>query len=106
MKPLRKPTFNWVGNDSVPPFNPIQTLDVSCYHCGRTTRLPAPAIVDADRDMWRERYESLMGALNQAVADCRLRHGDDPMRQDFAAWLLKVRKKYNIPEEGEEWKRP
>ena len=86
------------------PFELMRTMDCDCYHCGRSTRHVLEYAEDEETRYWRERSETLMGKLNQAVADCRARFGDDPMSIMFIEELLKIRTLFGL-DEGEEWKR-
>jgi rRNA maturation protein Nop10 len=102
-KPLSR-AVKWIQKgDSLSP-DRMQVLDVNCRCCGNRTRIPAPTIIDAAERYWRERYERLMGSLNEVVARCHVKHGTDPMRQDFQKWLIALREKLGM-EDGEEWKK-
>jgi hypothetical protein len=104
--PIRRPSLSWKqAGDSLSPGR-LQTVDADCCHCGRRMYFPAPTIIDAAERHWRERYEALLGSLNEVVAKCHVKHGTDPMREDFQGWLIEIRKQLKIAEEGEEWKSP
>lgn len=104
-EPLKRRSVEWkqVGDS----FNPqrMQIVDVDCYHCGKRTSVPGPAIIDAAEKHWRERYESLLGHMNQAIADCRSTFGDDPMSEMFVRRLIALRKKYgtSASDSDESW---
>ena len=79
--------------------DPIRIVDIPCFHCRRTTRFLAPDIVSKEVDFWRDRYERLLGSLNDAVKECQTVFGDDPMRQKFVRDLLAIRALINQPKE-------
>lgn len=104
MKPLKRHRMGIVSRSDLPPYEPICSLTTECAWCGKSTRNLAPPIIDEAVDMWREKYEHLMGSLNEVIAECHLKHGTDPMREDFVKWLMSVRQEMGIDQEGEEWK--
>ena len=105
-EPRRRLSMAWrQTGDSLSPTK-VQTVDADCCHCGRRMYFAAPSIIDAAERHWRERYERLLGQLNDAVARCHVKHGTDPMREDFQQWLIDIRAQLKIAEEGEEWKLP
>lgn len=89
--------FTWRDLQSPTPFNPspMRTADFWCYHCHRITRVPVHTIESREASMWRERYETLMSSLNTALSECRVLHGDDPMRIFMEQRLLKIREEMN-----------
>ena len=98
--------LSWRPSKEPTPFEPrpMAIVDVSCKRCRYTYRYPLTRVQSREAQYWQERCERLMGSLNSAVERCRTAHGDDPMRQDFAAMLLRIREHFGIREEGEEWK--
>jgi len=42
---------------------------------------------------------------NEAIRICHIKHGTDPMYEEFINAMMKIREKLNLGhEEGEEWK--
>ena len=101
--------WNYCGRDMMPPFAPMLTLNVRCYHCGGETRIPGPTVCDTLAKKWEDRYDRLMASLNDMLAVCTKIHGDNPVARE-ARWCLEqleiIREKFSKAEEGEEWKRP
>ena len=76
------------------PLNDYQTMKTAmfeCYHCHSTTVVPVHNIEQAEANYWRLRYEMLLGSLNGALEDCRMLHGDDPIRIFIEKRLKKIR---------------
>ncbi len=96
MEPLKREPISWEQKGDSLSFNPapIRIMEVDCYHCGLRTRVPGPSVIDAATKHWQERYEQLLGAMNQAIADCRATFGDDPMSEMFVRRLISLRQKY------------
>lgn len=69
----------------------LQTVEMRCNNCGDMHRVSAVQVIDATADMYRQMYENLKGRMNEAIRNSHLIHGDDPMRQDFVAALIKIR---------------
>jgi hypothetical protein len=69
----------------------LHTVSMECYHCHGVTKVHDVQIIDAVADMYRQMYEDLKGRMNEAIRNSHMIHGDDPMRQDFVAALIKIR---------------
>lgn len=69
----------------------MHTVSLDCYNCGHTTKVMDVQVIDATADMYRRMYEDLKGRMNEAIRTSHMIHGDDPMRQDFVAALIKIR---------------
>lgn len=72
-------------------FSSMATVDLSCHHCLRVTRVTTKSLADKEARHWREAYERLLSSLNDVVERCHLIHGTDPMRDDFMRWLINIR---------------
>lgn len=104
-EPLKRHSISWYAGNSHDHIEPMQIVEIPCFHCGKRTRMSAPSIINAHDDHWKERFEKLMASLNDAVKLCNLKYGTDPMREEFMKWLLKIREEHGLDSKGEEWKR-
>jgi hypothetical protein len=90
--------FTWKEMQNPTPFNdfkPLKTADLECFHCHKITRIPMVNVESKEAAHWREKYELLMGQLNSAIQDCRMLHGDDPMRIFFVKRMKEIRDEFS-----------
>jgi hypothetical protein len=86
--------FTWEKINNPTPFNdfkPLKIAETTCYHCNRATSHAIVTTEQKEAAYWRLRYEALIGQLNSSLEDCRMLHGDDPIRIFFEKRLEKVR---------------
>jgi hypothetical protein len=81
---------------------PTPTVDLTCHHCGKHTRVLTQRIADAEADHWKRRFELLQASLNDMVERCMKEHGDDAVRLWMMRDLIRCREK--LGDDGEEWK--
>lgn len=74
-------------------FKPLRVIEAQCYHCQRTTIVPLVDVESEEGRYWREKYEHLFASLNSALQDCRMLHGDDPIRIFLDKRLQDIRNK-------------
>jgi hypothetical protein len=87
--------IRFIDIDPSTPFRPepIKTAEFECFHCRDKTVISVRTIESKESEYWREKYQTLMGSLNQALSDCNMLHGDDPMRIFFVNRLIEIREK-------------
>jgi len=80
---------------SAAPFVPklsVQEVEMSCYHCGRKTRVPVPrAYVDWETvaESYRKRLEDALKYFDQMGLDLDVMYGENPAAE-YAANRLRM----------------
>jgi hypothetical protein len=82
----------------------MQVLDMPCYHCGRTTRIPVPSTYidwETVAESYRLRLQETWTKFDQMSRDVEIMHGENPAAQYMANQLrfvlLELKKKLDDP---------
>lgn len=82
----------------------MQVVDMPCYHCGRTTRVPVPhTYIDWEKvaESYRKRLEETWQRFDQMGRDVEVMHGENPAAEYIANQLrfalMELRKKLDDP---------
>lgn len=83
------------NEDNFPEAQAFHTVDCTCHHCGKITRIPVPkSYIDykKEADTWREHFLRTRTEITELMRYSELHYGMNPQLDMFMDQLDQIRK--------------